>query len=66
MSRKAINVIIGIVLAFIVVFFAGSFAYEQYRINKSDRDYDSSVEQETDELEKENQSGQTNEESKNN
>jgi hypothetical protein len=64
MGRKTINVIIGIVFAFFIVFFAGSFAYEQYIINKSDRDYDSTVQEETDNLEKENESGQTNSEAK--
>ena len=66
MGRKAINVIIGIVLSVIVVFFAGSFAYEQYLIDKSDSQYENSLENDLDETSKDNQSGQTNEESKNN
>lgn len=66
MGRKAINVIIGIVLAVVVVFFAGSFAYEQYLIDKSDSQYENSLENDLDETSKDNQSGQTNEESKNN
>jgi len=66
MTGKAINVIVCIVLAFIVVFFAGSFAYEQYRIAQSDRDYENSLESDLDETAKENQSGQTNEEAKGN
>jgi uncharacterized protein YxeA len=64
MNKKVLNIIIGIVFAFFVVFFAGSFACEQYMINKSDRDYENSLQQETDDLEKENQSGQTNNEAK--
>jgi len=64
MNKKTINVIIGIVFAFFVIFFAGSFAYENYIINKSDQDYEQSLDKDTDELEKENQSGQTNDEAK--
>ena len=61
MSRKTLNVIIGIVFAFIVIFFAGSSAYEQYRNRLSDEQAQLSQE-EQDALAKENQSGQTNEE----
>ena len=64
MSRRTLNVIIGLVFSFIVIFFAGSFAYEQYKINKSDQQYEESLESELDETSKEHQSGQTNEESK--
>ena len=63
MSRKTINVIIGIVFAFILVFFSGSFAYENYLIQKSDEEY-SRQQEELDEIAKDNQSGATNEESK--
>jgi len=65
MTRKTINIIIGCVFAFFVVFFAGSFAYEQYLINKSDEAYNNQQE-EIDEIAKENQSGQTNDEAKGN
>lgn len=66
MTRKTLNVIIGIVFAFIVVFFAGSFAYETYSNIKSDERYEQSLKEDTENLEKENQSGATNEEAKNN
>jgi cell division protein FtsB len=65
MTRKTINVIIGCVFAFILVFFAGSFAYETYQIHKSDQQYEQQ-QKELDEIAKENQSGATNEEVKNN
>ena len=66
MNRRTINVIIGIVFAFFLIFFVGSFAYQQYTINKSDSEYEESLNKDLDETSKENQSGQTNEESKNN
>lgn len=66
MGRKALNIIIGIVLGCIVVFFAGSFAYEKYIINKSDSSYETNTKEDIEETSKDNQSGQTNEESKNN
>ncbi|MGN0961880.1 MAG: hypothetical protein ACI4PF_06775 [Christensenellales bacterium] len=65
MGRKALNIIIGIVLSFIVIFFAGSFAYERYIIQKSDSNYEDSLQGDLDEASKDNQSGQTSEESKN-
>lgn len=64
MGRKTLNIIIGIVLAFIVVFFAGSFAYEKYIINKSDQDYENSLDKDLEDASKDNQSGATTEESK--
>lgn len=64
MGRKTLNIIIGIVLAFIVVFFAGSFAYEKYIINKSDQDYENSLDKDIEDASKDNQSGATTEESK--
>lgn len=64
MGRKAMNIIIGIVLSCFVIFFAGSFAYEQYLINKSDSDYEQSLDKDLDETSKDNQSGATTEESK--
>lgn len=65
MNRKTINVIIGIVLAFIVVFFAGSFAYEQYLIKQSDNNYNQNLDNDLDNEYNENQSGSTNEEDRN-
>lgn len=64
MGRKTLNIIIGIVLAFIVVFFAGSFAYEKYIINKSDQNYENSLDKDLEDASKDNQSGATTEESK--
>jgi uncharacterized membrane protein YgaE (UPF0421/DUF939 family) len=65
MTRKTMNVIIGILVGFIVVFFAGSFAYENYLIERSDSQYEQTLEGELDEASKENQSGATNNEAKN-
>lgn len=65
MTRKTMNVIIGILVGFIVVFFAGSFAYENYLIAQSDSQYEQNLEGELDEASKENQSGATNDEAKN-
>lgn len=65
MNRKTLNVIIGFVFAFILVFFAGSFAYETYQIHKSDELYDQQKE-ELEDIAKENESGETNEEAKDN
>lgn len=65
MTRKTMNVIIGILVAFIVVFFAGSFAYENYIIERSDSQYEQNLEGELDNASKENQSGATNEEARN-
>ena len=64
MTRKTMNVIIGILVGFIVVFFAGSFAYENYIIEKSDSQYEQSLEGDLDNASKENQSGATNEEAR--
>lgn len=64
MGRKSLNIIIGIVLAFIVVFFAGSFAYEKYIINKSDQNYEDNLDKDLDDTAKDNQSGATSGESK--
>lgn len=66
MTKKTMNVIIGIVFAFIVIFFASSFAYEDYLIRQSDSSYEENLEEDLDATSKEHQSGQTNEESKNN
>lgn len=66
MNRKTLNVIIGITLGFIVVFFAGSYAYQTYQMHKSDKQYEQTLDKETSDTAQENQSGQTNEEAKNN
>lgn len=64
MSKKALNIIIGIVFACVIIFFAGSFAYEQYLINKSDTQYEDSLQNDLNDTSKDNQSGQTSEEAK--
>lgn len=63
MTKKKINVIITIMIIFIVVFLAGSFAYENYIIRKQDQEYEESLKN-LDQKQEENASGKTNEESK--
>lgn len=63
MTKKKINVIITIMIIFIVVFLAGSFAYESYIIRKQDQEYEESLKN-LDQKQEENASGKTNEESK--
>lgn len=63
MTKKKINVIITIMIIFIVVFLAGSFAYESYIIRKQDQEYEESLTN-LDQKQEENASGKTNEESK--
>jgi uncharacterized protein YpmB len=65
MTRKALNIIMGILVTFIVVFFAGSFAYDNYLMEKSDQSYEQSLEGDLDQASKDNQSGATNQESRN-
>ena len=65
MTRKALNIIMGILVAFIVVFFAGSFAYDNFLMEQSDRQYEQSLEGDLDQASKDNQSGATNQESRN-
>lgn len=64
MTGKIMNIIIGILLTFMVVFFAGSFAYENYLMNQSDKQYEESLESDLDQTSKEHQSGSTNDEVK--
>lgn len=63
MTKKKINIIITIMIVFIVLFLAGSFAYESYQIRKQDEKYEEELKN-LDDKEKENESGKTNEESK--
>ncbi len=53
-------------IAIFVLVFAGSFAYENFRIKKSDEMYEQRLDSDMQQAEKDSQSGQTNEESKNN
>ena len=63
MTKKKINVILTIMVVFIVLFLAGSFAYENYLFRKHDTEYTESL-KDLDNKQKENASGKTNEESK--
>ena len=66
MTKKKINVIIIIMVIFIALFFAGSFAYEEYIMNKSDQESQRLWEEEQEKLKEENSSGNINEDLKNN
>ena len=63
MTKKKINVLISIMIVFIVLFLAGSFAYENYLINKQDQQYEESL-KDLNNTEHESSSGKTSEESK--
>ena len=63
MTKKKINVTITIMIVFIVLFLAVSFAYENYIIRKQDEKYEQSLD-DLDQKQEENASGKTNEESK--
>lgn len=63
MTKKKINVIISIMIVFIVLFLAGSFAYENYQIRKQDEQYEQSL-GDLDNIQKDNESGKVNDESK--
>jgi len=43
MSKKTINKIITVLVIFIVLFLAGTFAYENYLIKKADMEYEESL-----------------------
>ena len=62
MTKKKINVILTIMVVFIVLFLAGSFAYENYLFKKQDAEYNESL-KDLDNKQQENASGKTNEES---
>ena len=53
MTKKKINIIITIMIVFIVLFLAGSFAYENYQIRKQDEKYEEELKN-LDEKQKEN------------
>lgn len=61
MTKKKINVIITIMVVFIVLFMAGSFAYENYLIKKQDQQYEQSL-KDLDDKKQENSTGKTNQE----
>ena len=62
MTNKKINVILMIMLAFIVLFLAGSFAYENYLFRVSDENYST---EDLDSKKEENGVGNINNESQN-
>ena len=62
MTKKKINVILTIMVVFIVLFLAGSFAYENYLFKKQDAEYNESL-KDLDSKQEENSSGKVNEES---
>ena len=66
MTKKKINIIITIMIICIAFFFAFTYAYENYIIQKSDEQYESTLDDEVGNKKEENSSGLTNEESKNN
>jgi uncharacterized protein YpmB len=43
MSKKTLNKIISILVIFIVLFLAGTFAYENYLIKQADKEYEESL-----------------------
>ena len=64
MTKKKINVILTIMVVFIVIFLAGSFAYENYLIKKQDQEYSESL-KDLDTKQEESSAGKTNQESSN-
>lgn len=43
MSKSRINKIITVMVIFVVLFLAGTFAYENYMIRKADQEYEESM-----------------------
>lgn len=65
MTKKKINVILTIMVVFIVLFLAGSFAYENYLFRIQDAEYNESL-KDLDNKQQENSTGKTNNESSTN
>lgn len=61
MSKSRINKIITIMVIFVVLFLAGTFAYENYMIKKADQEYAESIKN-LPGIQEENSSGKVNEE----
>ena len=59
MTGKKINIIVCIMVIFFVLFFAGSFAYQGWLIQKSDEQEAQSTQQWEESASKENASGDT-------
>jgi len=62
MTKKKINVILTIMVVFIVLFLAGSFAYENYLFQKQDAEYNESLKN-LENSQDQNSAGKTNNES---
>ena len=63
MTSKKLNVIIGFMVAFIICFMVGSFAYDNIRTFQSDQAYEESL-KDLDDKQQQNASGQTSQERK--
>ena len=63
MTNKKLNVIIGIMVAFIICFMVGSFTYDNIRTLQSDQAYEESLKDLSDK-QQQNASGQTSQESR--
>ena len=61
MSKSRINKIITIMVIFVVLFLAGTFAYENYMIRKADKEYEESM-KDLPAIEEDNSSGKVNNE----
>ena len=61
MSKSRINKIITIMVIFVVLFLAGTFAYENYVIRKADKEYEESM-KDLPAIEEDNSSGKVNNE----
>lgn len=59
MSKKTINKIITILVIFIVLFLAGTFAYENYLIKQADKEYEESL-KDLDDIQNNNSTGDVN------
>ena len=62
MTKKKINVILTIMVVFIVLFLAGSFAYENYLFKKQDAEYNETL-KDLNDKQQSSSAGKTNEES---
>ncbi|MBE5758164.1 MAG: hypothetical protein E7345_04525 [Clostridiales bacterium] len=59
MTSKKINIIVVVMVIFFALFFAGSFAYESYRIQEEDRKFAVEQQQWEEQASKDNASGGT-------
>ena len=59
MTSKKINIIVCIMVIFFALFFAGSFAYENWRNQLLDKQHEMETQQQIEDLSKDNASGET-------